>query len=183
VSLGALGQGELNSSELATTIPSQPAPGFISVGLGPNNACGVTASEEAYCWGNDVVLEALGSGERETPFAFPALDGSRQIALSARLGFALDAASVVRVFGSSGAITALAGLGESVVGTDIIPLTPISGLNTVRQVVVGANLACALQVDNTVWCWGLNNRGQLGNGSTLTAFVPVQVSPTIVGRM
>ena len=35
------------------------------------------------------------------------------------------------------------------------------------QVTAGTNHACGLQKDKTVWCWGHNNYGQLGNGTTL----------------
>ena len=44
------------------------------------------------------------------------------------------------------------------------------------QVTAGLNHACGLQKDKTVWCWGHNNYGQLGNGTTTDSDVPVQVS-------
>ena len=43
------------------------------------------------------------------------------------------------------------------------------------KVSVGSNHACALRRDGTVWCWGTNKYGQLGNNSLLSSSVPVQV--------
>ena len=39
-----------------------------------------------------------------------------------------------------------------------------------------AQHACARKTDGTLWCWGRNDRGQLGNGSTITSATPVQVA-------
>jgi hypothetical protein len=33
-----------------------------------------------------------------------------------------------------------------------------------------------LENDGTVWAWGYNNHGQLGNGTNTSSYVPVQVS-------
>jgi alpha-tubulin suppressor-like RCC1 family protein len=40
---------------------------------------------------------------------------------------------------------------------------------------LGAAHSCALAVDGTVWCWGDNDYGQLGDGSTAPSFEPVPV--------
>ena len=40
----------------------------------------------------------------------------------------------------------------------------------------GARHTCAILVDNTLWCWGRNNAGQLGIGNTSESSVPRKVS-------
>ncbi len=44
--------------------------------------------------------------------------------------------------------------------------TVVNGVNDAKQVAVGTNFACALLENASVECWGLNNSGQLGNGSS-----------------
>ncbi len=48
----------------------------------------------------------------------------------------------------------------------------------VKQVAVGIDSSCALLTDGTVWCWGSNQYGQLGNGQTslVDVLAPIQVT-------
>ena len=39
----------------------------------------------------------------------------------------------------------------------------------------GGGFAVALRSDGTVWAWGSNSNGQLGDGTTVTKIFPVQV--------
>ena len=52
---------------------------------------------------------------------------------------------------------------------------PLQILDGVASVSIGANHAAAVKTDGTLWTWGSNAYGQLGNGSTETSYVPVQV--------
>jgi len=45
-----------------------------------------------------------------------------------------------------------------------------------KAVAAGGNHACAIQSDDTLWCWGGNFDGQLGIGSTVSKREPVQVT-------
>ena len=52
----------------------------------------------------------------------------------------------------------------------------VSGLTGVTAVSCGKSHAMALKSDGTVWCWGHNGYGQLGDGTTIERRVPVQVA-------
>jgi len=52
----------------------------------------------------------------------------------------------------------------------------VSGLSGVTAIAAGETHTVALKSDGTVWAWGNNSDGQLGNGSTTQSPVPVQVS-------
>lgn len=52
---------------------------------------------------------------------------------------------------------------------------PVVGMAGVRHVVVGGDSTCAVTSDGAVWCWGRNDRGQLGDGTTTDRAHPVRV--------
>jgi alpha-tubulin suppressor-like RCC1 family protein len=54
--------------------------------------------------------------------------------------------------------------------------TQVSGLDSVVSVSAGNGHVLALKSDLTVWAWGENESGQLGNGSTTNSSRPVQVT-------
>jgi len=51
----------------------------------------------------------------------------------------------------------------------------VQGLNNVVAIAAGRSHTAALRGDGTVWAWGSNTRGQLGDGTTTTRSTPVQV--------
>gem|GEM_PF-6670088 len=54
-------------------------------------------------------------------------------------------------------------------------LSQTSGLNNpyAKQVTTGADHTCVLSADNTVYCWGANGAGQLGQGSMVGGYLPI----------
>ena len=72
-------------------------------------------------------------------------------------------------------------LGSSL--TSVLSKVPVavnmSGLlagKIIKQMSVGYSSNCVVASDNKVYCWGGNNNGQLGNGSTANSRVPVAVN-------
>ncbi len=69
------------------------------------------------------------------------------------------------------------GLGSGATSTKTVAtLIPTSTLSGVTAIASGANHGMALKSDGTVWTWGDNTFGQLGNGTTTASPAPVQVS-------
>ena len=68
-------------------------------------------------------------------------------------------------------------LGDGTTTDQIIPVA-VSGakLPKLTAIVGGDEHTCALGADGSVWCWGHNNVGQLGNGSISDFHSPVAVS-------
>ena len=52
---------------------------------------------------------------------------------------------------------------------------PVSGLSGVIAVAEGDNASFAVKSDGTVWAWGANGQGQLGDGTTVNRHTPVRV--------
>lgn len=105
---------------------------------------------------------------------------------SPRLGLALVAAQVEVGYGTTCAIDAADGLwcwgrnhrGQLGDGTTVDSSTPVAvvGLGSgVAAVAPGGDVTCALTAAGGAKCWGFNNHGQLGNGSTTDSSTPIDV--------
>ena len=67
-------------------------------------------------------------------------------------------------------------LGDGTTTDRLIPVD-VSGLTSgVTAIATGDGYACALMTSGGVKCWGLNNHGQLGDGTTTERSTPVDVS-------
>jgi alpha-tubulin suppressor-like RCC1 family protein len=74
--------------------------------------------------------------------------------------------AAVTAAGLAGAVLAVAGPSAGPAGAVVQPV-----------VSSGGGHSCALMPDQSVWCWGLNTTGQLGNGGKADSTVPGKVAP------
>jgi uncharacterized protein YjdB/alpha-tubulin suppressor-like RCC1 family protein len=159
-------EGELG---LGTQGGDYYTPNLVSGGLkwrsitaGYNTTCGVTVAGDAYCWGVN------GSGEAGVapggPVVSPAKvsGGHAWSAVVQGSGFAcgLDTAGAAFCWGGndSGQLGAAAGSGQTSTPT------PLPGGHVFARLAAGLSHACAVDGAGAVWCWGLNDDGQLGAG-------------------
>jgi alpha-tubulin suppressor-like RCC1 family protein len=63
----------------------------------------------------------------------------------------------------------------SIVATDSNVSVLVSSLTGIMAIAGGGWHSLALKSDGTVWAWGHNYSGQLGNGTNIDSNVPVQV--------
>lgn len=176
---GELGSGTMSSE---TAPPSVVAGGqeFESVSAGSYYSCGVTTAGVAYCWGFNGFGQ-LGTGDianAAVPTRVQASVSFIDVAASSSHTCGLAAAGEVycwglNLFGQIGATSAPSvpcGDGECV-------LEPVQVESDVgfSQVVLGGYHTCALVTDGSVYCWGANGHGQIGEpagGSTTPRAVP-----------
>jgi alpha-tubulin suppressor-like RCC1 family protein len=146
------------------------------------DACAVAADGTVKCWGDNSSGQ-LGNGTT-TDSAIPVAVSNLPSAVASvsvggsRSACALTAAGAVYCWG----LNFYGQLGNGVSGFDssgVYSMTPVavSGLTTgVASISVGGGQACALTTAGSVYCWGWNGYGQLGNGTTTSSSVPVAVT-------
>ncbi|MEM9489998.1 MAG: hypothetical protein AAGC55_12700, partial [Myxococcota bacterium] len=76
-------------------------------------------------------------------------------------------------YGQLGYGGAVGSAGEHI-GNDEVPATVgvIAGVTGVAQIAIGRHHSCLLTADNAIHCWGRNDRGALGNGTTSNTNTP-----------
>jgi alpha-tubulin suppressor-like RCC1 family protein len=67
-------------------------------------------------------------------------------------------------------------LGHGGAGDRSTPVVVSTLFEGVRQLAAGRHHSCAVKTDGTLWCWGLNNAGQLGLGDKVDRETPQQVT-------
>lgn len=130
--------------------------------VGNTNVCSLAGDGAVWCWGENVFALATPT-EADHRWSPARVEGVEAVSLFG--GFL--------TWYARRADGALVGWGlndNGQLGVEGRPAGPVMALPTlasrVSTVVVGGGHACALLTDQTVRCWGNNNLGQLGNGST-----------------
>ncbi len=68
------------------------------------------------------------------------------------------------------------GDGNSGIGVGVVTPVQVAGLEGFTSIADGNGFVLALKSNGTVWGWGINNQGQLGDGTTVERPRPVQTS-------
>jgi alpha-tubulin suppressor-like RCC1 family protein len=67
-------------------------------------------------------------------------------------------------------------VGDGTIQNRPLPVQVASLGAGVAQVSMGESHTCARRTDGTVWCWGRNAEGELGDGTTMNSSAPLQVA-------
>lgn len=145
-----------------------------AIGAGQAHSCALRADGTVRCWGSNSFGQ-LGDGstsQRTAPVQVSGLTSAVALAVGSIHSCALRADGSARCWGSNG--TGQLGDG-SAVQFRTTPVT-VTGLTRATALAAGSIHTCATRVDGSGRCWGANDAGQLGDGTTLQRSTPVPVS-------
>jgi len=159
---GAVGNGTFDDQDQPTTVPGLS--GVVQVAAGSSHTCALLADRTVRCWGSNSSGQ-LGDGTttlRSSPTPVSGLSGVVELALDVDSSCARLGSGALRCWGNN-----FSGqLGDGTVGPDRLTPVAVAGLVGAVQVTVGESHACALFADGTARCWGGNDSGQVGDGTS-----------------
>jgi alpha-tubulin suppressor-like RCC1 family protein len=173
-SRGQLGIGAADASP-------HPAP-LLVVGLAPTrkiqagkeHTCAEMVDGTVQCWGSNVAGE-LGDGthtDRPLPTSVKGVTGVKKLSAGGgQHNCAVLSDGSVWCWGSNSKWQ----LGAKMPAPDSPNSLQVPALSGASKVWVGFEHSCVLKADASVWCWGANDYGQLGNDTTNQTDTPVQV--------
>ena len=145
---------------------STPLTGVVEVSAGSNNTCVVRTDGTVWCWGGP-----YGTRARQIAGITRAVSVAP---MSYSSGCALLNDGSVRCFGTNefGDFGIPSGTGWSFGATNSFAMPGLTGAVAIGG---GFNHRCVLMQDGTARCWGRNQTGQLGNGTSVDSVAPVTV--------
>jgi alpha-tubulin suppressor-like RCC1 family protein len=182
-------KGELgNGTDAGSNLPIQVSglsSGVATISAGSYFTCAVTSTSAALCWGAGDSGQ-LGNGNSSgstTPVAVidtkgdAVLNGVVAIASGFENNCALTNGGTLLCWGANNQGQLGAGIADaqSNIPVEVMDSTGQSALNGVVAISGGMDDFCALSTTGTVACWGQNEYGQLGGGSTAGSSTPVPV--------
>ena len=184
---GQLGNGNTTDSSVPVAVAGVLT--FQSVTAGGFNighACGVVSSGGAYCWGDNERGQLGGGGPpgppdvSAHPLPAPVAGGLTFASLTAGLGrhtCGRTAAGVAYCWGEGG----FGALGDGTFFADRSSPGLVSGGRNFYQLIAGGFIGhtCGLSDGGAAYCWGENERGAIGDGTTLDRSEPSPVAGSL----
>ncbi|HEX7122900.1 MAG TPA: chitobiase/beta-hexosaminidase C-terminal domain-containing protein [Gemmatimonadaceae bacterium] len=171
---GADGYGQLGQGSTATARPMPvqiTISSVIAVAAGTYSSYALGADGVVWAWGANGSGQ-LGNGstvQSSTPVPVNELTGIVAIAAGDTFAFALKDDGTLWAWGDN----AFGQLGDGTTVRRTAPVQVISLGASVSGISAASQHAHALKSDGTVWSWGSNGSGQLGDGTATTRTTPV----------
>ena len=165
---GQLGNNSLSCKSTPVSILGAKKT-FCAISTGSDNSYGIDKNGQIWCWGFNINLEPT---NKCTPVSI----------LGAKKTFCKISAGMFHTTGidknGQGWTWGYNAYGELGDNTQIDKSTPVSILGakkTFCNIYPGAYHTIGLDNNNQIWCWGANNRGELGNNSISSKLTPVSI--------
>ena len=184
---GKLGNGSTASSRVPVAVNTSgvlAGKTIKQISAGENHTCAIASDNRAYCWGSNKNGQ-LGNGSTADSRVPVAVNTSgvlvgktiKEVTTGGFHTCALDTSSKMYCWGlnSSGRL----GGGLTSILSNVPVAVNMSGAlagKTIKQILAGGDHGCVVASDDKMYCWGLNNNGELGNNSSVNSSVPVAVN-------
>jgi alpha-tubulin suppressor-like RCC1 family protein len=162
---GVLGIG-YGLDEVHTPMPVAGGHTFRLINGMELHVCGVTPSDQLYCWGSNEsgqLGRSPGPGAEDsvswTPVLVPGSLKFRTVSAGGEHTCAVTTSSVAYCWGNN----SKGQLGDSTTTTRSIP-RPVYGGRKFKQVKAGSMHTCGITMVDRVACWGTSVHGELGDG-------------------
>jgi alpha-tubulin suppressor-like RCC1 family protein len=165
---GQLGDGSSSASgaEFREVLGLPEGKRLTQLSSGARHTCGRLDEGTVYCWGanNQGQIGVNPVGNSNNPNTAVKVGGLAVDVRSLSVGSLHSCAARNDGAAICWGNNSLGELGRGASFTDESTNFPdfVESLTNVVQVAAGTNHTCALKNDGTVWCWGKNNQGQLG---------------------
>jgi alpha-tubulin suppressor-like RCC1 family protein len=138
---------------------------FRQVTAGWDHSCGVTTTDEAYCWGLnlDGILGTGGGPSTSRPVKVSGGLRFRGLEAGAWHTCGLTLAGKAYCWGNN----TFGNLGDGTTTHRSVPVA-VLGNHTFTQISASWEHTCAIKASGEAWCWGANRFGQLGIGNTIS---------------
>jgi alpha-tubulin suppressor-like RCC1 family protein len=147
---------------------------FSKMSLGDEHGCGIDSANHLFCWG-DGDYGKLGNGETEggsqrTPTQVGS-DTWKSVAVSGYHSCAVQTNGTLFCFGENDSGECGQPEETEAIGTP----TQVGSDTDWTSVTAGEAFSCARKSNGSIYCWGGNWSGELGNGTTDNSHTPVRV--------
>lgn len=154
-------QGQLGNdagADAAQPTPTASGLKFRAIAANGSRTCGITDSGASYCWGD---------GAQSPTLINPTVQ-FREIAIGSKVTCGINDSGKVFCWGknNSGAI------GNGATDADEVAPVAIQSTETFRSLAAGAESVCGITTAGATYCWGANDKGQLGLGDTSMRSTP-----------
>lgn len=168
---GELGIGNTASHTTPVMVGTEHDWASVSVGLW--YACGIKTDHSLWCWGRDFDGDLGFPGQQ---FDSPTRVGTATwLHVSAATAFTCATQTDHTLWCWGDNEFGNLGVGDTTTRTTPTQVGTETDWKTLQASNGNANNACATKTDDTLWCWGRNDFGELGQGNTSELLVPTQV--------
>ena len=182
---GTSNKGQLGAgATLSSVNPLKIGDGYAAISAGFGHSLGLKSNGTLWAWG-DNSFGQLGDNTTTASFMPIQIGSDTYTAISAGLNFSLAIKSDGTLWAWGDNSFGQLGLSNnvpadcatsSITGFAFCPApVQVGSDNTYTAVSAGTGHALALRTDHSLWAWGYNHYGELGNNTTTDSTTPIQI--------